>query len=50
MGVIMRNSYRIIKNKGSISVTNTAQYRVDTTIGRATDKAGESGKEVQKEN
>lgn len=48
MGIVMRESYRIIKNKGSISVTNTTQYRVDTTIGRAESKARKDGKEAEK--
>lgn len=48
MGIFMRESHRIIKNKGSISVTNTTQYRVDTTIGRAENKAGKGDSKSKK--
>ena len=44
----MRESHRIIKNKGSISVANSKEWRVDATTGGAKDKAGTGGKEVEK--
>lgn len=44
----MRKGNGIIKNKGSISVTNTKEYRVDTTIGTAENKAGKGDSKSKK--
>lgn len=44
--------YRIVKNGGTISVTNTENWAIDTTVGRPKDIATETGEETeaQKEN
>jgi hypothetical protein len=48
MGTELREGYRIIENGGSISVTNTENWVIDTTIGRPTIGTTETGKEAEK--